>query len=92
MRFAPFVGSCCEESFEANPSFLLCGQTFTGFAVVYKETGMVDDPKSDTNDLFEAVGSVAGGSIITAVFDPVEEGLNWLIEVVRGAEDSVIFL
>ena len=92
LRFAPFVVSCCEEIFEANPSFLLCGQTFLGFAVVYKETGLVDELKSDTNDLFEAVGSVAGGDIITAVFDPVEEGFSWLIDVVRGAEDSVVFL
>ena len=92
LRFAPFVGSCCEESFEANPSFLLCGQTFPGFSVVYKETGLVDELKIDTDDLFEAVGSVAGGGIITAVFDPVKEGFNLLIDVVRGAEDSVVLL
>ena len=48
--------------------------------------------KGDTDDLFEAVESVAGGGIITAVFDPVEDGFNWLIDVVRGAEDSVVFL
>ena len=92
LRFTPFVVSCCGESFEANPSFLLSGKTFPGFAVVYKETCMVEELKIDTNDLFEAVGSVAGGGVITAVFDPVEEGFNWLIDVVRGAEDSVVFL
>ena len=48
--------------------------------------------KGDIDDLFEAVGSVVGGGIISAVFDPVEEGFNWLIDVVRGAEDSVVFL
>ena len=73
LRFTPFIVSCCEESFEAGPRFLLCGQTFPGFAVVYKETGLVDDLESDANDLFEAVGSVTGGGIITAVFDPVEK-------------------
>ena len=92
LRFAPFVVSCCKESFEANPSFLLSGQTFPGFAVVYKEDGLLDELESDTDDLFEAVGSVAAGGVITTVFDPVEEGFNWLIDVVRGAEDSVTFL
>ena len=90
--FAPLVVRCCEESFEANPSFLLSGQTFPGFAVVYKETGLVEELKSDTNDLFEAVGSVAGGGVITEVFDSVKEGFNWLIDAVRGVEDSVVFL
>ena len=61
-----------------------------GFAVVYKEAGLVDELKFDTNDLFEAVWSVAGDGVISAVFDPVEEGFNFLIDVVRGAEDSVV--
>ena len=34
---------------------------------------MVDDLKSDTDDLFEAVGSVAGGGVISAVFGPIKE-------------------
>ena len=92
LRLAPFVVSCCKESFEAGPSFLLCGQTFPGFAVAYKETGMVDNLESNDDDLFEVVGSVTGGGIITAVFDPVEKGFNWLVFVIRGAEDSVVFL
>ena len=71
---------------------MLCGKTFPGFAVVYKEIGLIDDLKSDTNDLFEAVGSVAGEGVITAVFDPVKEGFNWLIDAVRITEDSVVFL
>ena len=53
---------------------------------------MVDELKSYNDDLFEAVWSVSGGGIITAVFDPVKEGFNWLIDVVRGAEVSVVFL
>ena len=92
LRFAPFVVGCCEEIFEANPSILLCGQTFPGFAVVYKENGMVDKLESDTDDLFKAAGSVTGGGVITSVFDSVEEGFNWLVDVIRGAEDSVVFL
>ena len=90
--FLPFVVRCCEEGFEANPSFLLCGLTFPGFAVVYKETGLVDELKGDIDDLFKAIGSVAGGGVISAVFDPVKEGFNLLIDVVRGAEDSVVSL
>ena len=65
---------------------------FPGFAVVYKYTGLVDELESDANDFFKAVGSVAGGGLITAVFDPVKEGFDWLIDVVRSAEESVIFL
>ena len=90
--FVPFIVSCCEESFEYGPSFLMCGETFPGFAVFYKETGLVDELESDADDLFEAVGSVTGGGVITAVFDPVEKGFNWLVYVVRGEEDSVVFL
>ena len=92
LRFAPFVVSCCEESSEAGPSFLLCGETFPGFAVVDKETGIVDELESDDNELFKAVGSVTGGGIVTAIFEPVEKGLNLLVYVIRGAEDSVVFL
>ena len=76
LRFAPFVVRCRKESFEGNPSFWLCGQTFPGFSVVYKEAGLVEDLKIDTDDLFEVVGSVAGGGVISAVFDSVEEGFN----------------
>ena len=65
--------SCCADVFEANPSFLLSGKTFPGFAVVYKDIGLIDELKIDTDELFEAVGIVAGGGAITAVFDPVEE-------------------
>ena len=49
---------------------------FPGFAVVYKDTGMVDKLESDADDFFKAVRSVTGGGIITAVFDPVEKGFN----------------
>ena len=53
---------------------------------------MVEKLKVNTNDLLEAVESVAGGGVISAVFDPVEEGFDWLIDFVRGAKDSVVFL
>ena len=92
MIFAPFVVSCCEESFEAGPSFLLCRETFPGFEVVNKDTGQVDKLESDANDLFEAVGSVTGGGVVTAIFDPGEKGFNRLVYVIRGAEDSVVLL
>ena len=48
--------------------------------------------KGDTDDFFEAVGSVAGSGLISAVFNPVEEGFNWLIDVIRVLEDRVVFL
>ena len=89
---APFVVRCYKESFEADPSFLLCRETFPGCVVAYKETGLVDELESDANDLFEAVGSVTGGGIITAVFYPVKKGFNYLVDVIRGAEDIFVFL
>ena len=91
-RFAPFVVNCCKESFEAGPSFLLCGETFPGFAVIDEETGLIDELEGDANDLFKAVGSVTGGGVVTAIFDPVEKGFNRLVYIIRGAEDSVVFL
>ena len=68
LRFAPLVVRSGEEIFEAGPIFLLCRETFPGFTVVYKETCLVDELEGNANDLFKAVGSVAGGGIITAVF------------------------
>ena len=56
------------------------------------EDGLVEKLKGYTNDLFKSVWNVAGDGVISAVFDPVKEGFNWLIDVVRGAEDSVVFL
>ena len=92
MRFAPFIVSCCEECLEAGPRFLFCGKTFPGFAVFYKEIGPVDELERNADDLFEAVGSVTGGGVIFAVFYYVKKGFNWLVYVIRGAEDSVVFL
>ena len=71
---------------------MLCGETFPGFVVVYKKTGLVDELESDANDLFEAVGSVTGGDVVTAIFDPVEKGFNRLVYVIRATEDSFVFL
>ena len=83
LRFLSFVVSCCEESLEAGPSFLLCRETFPGFSVVDKDTGLVEKLEGDANDLLEAVGIVTGGGVVTAIFDPVEKGFNWLVYVKR---------
>ena len=48
--------------------------------------------ESDADDLFEAVGSVTGGGVITSFSDPVKKGFNWLVYIIGGTEDSVIFL
>ena len=52
LGFPPFVVCSGEESFEVSPSFLLNGQTFPGFAVVYKKAGLIYKLKSDAEDLF----------------------------------------
>ena len=71
LRFAPLVVRSGKESFEAGPIFLLCRETFPGFVVIYKDTDLIDELEGDANDLFEAVGSVTIGGIVTAIFDPV---------------------
>ena len=92
LRFARLVVSCGKESFEAGPSFLLWRETFLGFAVINKETGLLDDMEGDANDFFEAVESVTGGGIVTAIFNPVKKRFNRLVYIIRDAEDSVVFL
>ena len=92
LRFVPLILRRGEGSFEASPSFLFCRETFPGFVVIDKETGPIDKLEGDSNDMFEAVGSVTGSSVVTATFDPVEKVFNWLVYIIRGAEDSVVFL
>ena len=41
--FAPLVVRRGEEIFEAGPSFLLCRETFQGFAFIDEETGLKDE-------------------------------------------------
>ena len=72
--------------------FLLFRETFPGFAVINEETGMINELEGDANDLFEVAGSVTGGGIVTAVFDLVKKGFNRFVYIIRGAEDSVVFL
>ena len=48
--FLPFVVCSGKESFEGSPSFLLPGQTFPGFAVVYKNAGLVYKLEGDVKD------------------------------------------
>ena len=42
--------------------------------------------------MLEAIGSVSDSGIVTAIFDPVEKGFDRLVNIVRGAKDSVVFL
>ena len=81
LRFTQLVVRSGEESFEAGPSFLLCRETFPGFSVINEETGLINKLESNANCLLEAVGSVTVGGVVTAIFDPVEKGFNWLIYI-----------
>ena len=92
LRLAPLVVHSGEESFEASPIVLLCRETFPGFAVIDKETGLINELEGGANDLFEDVGSVTGGGVVTTIFDPVEKVFNCLVYIIRGVEDSIIFL
>ena len=77
-------------NFEADPSFLLCGQTFPGFVIIDEETILMKELEDNANNFFETVGCVTGGGIVTAISNPVEKGFNRLVYIVRGAEDSVL--
>ena len=90
--FAPLVVCSGEESFEAGPSFLLFREMFPGFAIIDEDTGLIDELEGGTNGLIESIGIVTGGVVVTAIFDPVEKGFNWLVYIIRGAEDSVVLL
>ena len=70
----------------------MCRETFPGFTVIDEETGLINELEGDANYLFEAVGSVTGSGVVTAIFDPVKKGFNRLVNIIRGAEDSVVFL
>ena len=52
LGFLPIVMCSGEERIEGSPSFLLSWQTFPGFAVVYKNAGLIDKLKGDAEDLF----------------------------------------
>ena len=52
LGFPPFIVCSGEESFGGSPSFLLNGQTFPGFVVVYKQAGLVYKLGGDAEDLF----------------------------------------
>ena len=92
LRFAPLVVCSGEESFETGPRFLLCSETFPGFAGIDKETSLINEMEVYSNHLFDSVGIVAGGGVVTAIFDPIEKGFDRLIDIVRGAENSIVFL
>ena len=92
LRFAPLVVRSGEESLETGPSFLLCSETFPGFAVINKEIGLTNDLEGGVDYLFKAVGSVSGGGVVTPIFDPVERGFDRLVNIVRRAKNSVVSL
>ena len=71
---------------------MLFRETFPGFAVIDKETGLINELEGDANYLFEAVGSVTSGGVVTAIFDPIKKGFNWLVNIARGAKNSIVLL
>ena len=71
---------------------MLCSETFPGFAVIDEEAGLINELEGDSYYVFKAVGSVSGGGVVTAIFDPVEKGFDRLVNIVRGAKNSVVFL
>ena len=69
----------------------MCSETFPGFAVIDEDTGMINELEDAADYLFEAVGSVTGGSVVTAIFDPVEKVFNPLANIIRGAKKTASF-
>ena len=52
LGFSSFVVCGGEEGFEDHSSFLLIGQTFLGFSVVNKNSGLVYNLEGCVKDLF----------------------------------------
>ena len=71
---------------------MLWSETFPNFAVINEETGLINKFEGDADDLFEAVRSVSSGGVVDAIFDLVKKGFGWLVDIVRGAKNSVVFL
>ena len=92
LRFAPLVVRNGKESLETGPSFLLCNETFPYFVVIDEETGLINKLEGDADYLFEAAGSFSDSGVVAAIFDPVKKGFDWLVNIVRGAKDSTVFL
>ena len=92
LRFAPLVVRSGEEMLETGPILLLFSETFPRFAVIDEETGLINYLEVNADYLFEDVGSVTGGSIVTAIFDLVEKGFYRLVNIVRGVKNSVVLL
>ena len=55
LRIASLVVRIGEESLEAGPSFLLRSETFPDFAVIDKETSIINELEGDADYLFESV-------------------------------------
>ena len=92
LRFAPLVVRSGEESLETGPSVLVSSETFPGFSVIDEETGLINELKGNADYLFKAVGSIVGGRVVTKIFDPVKKGFDRLVNIVRGAKNSVVLL
>ena len=86
LRCASLVVRSGEEILETCLSFLLCSEKFPGFSVIDKETGMINKLEGDVDYLFKDIGSVDGGGVVTAIFDPVEKRFDRLVHIVRGAK------
>ena len=92
LRLVPLVLRSGEEGHETGPIFLLCCEAFPDFAVIDEETGLINELECNADYLLEAVRSVAGGDVVTTIFDLVKKGFDRLVNIVKGAKDSLILL
>ena len=67
LRLSPLIVCSGEESLEAGPCFLLWSEMFPNFAIINKETGLINELEGDACDLFETLWSVADGGIVAAI-------------------------
>ena len=67
LRLMPLVVRSGKESLEFGPHFLLWSEMFPNFAIINKETGLINELEGDAYDLFETLWSVADGSIVAAI-------------------------
>ena len=86
LRIAPLAVRSGEESLENCQFFLLCSETFPGFTVIEEETSLINDLEGNADYLFKAAGIVAGGGVVTVIFDPVKKRFDRLVNKVMGVK------
>ena len=92
LRLPPFFVDSGKKFLEVGPGLDVRRLASPQLAVFVKETGLEHELKSNSDDLGRGVGRVSCGGVANRIFDLIDQGFEWLIDVVGSAESLVIFL